>query len=93
MWIKKAVRFYEMAADMAYDQLFYDYVAYDAIGIGGYNDRDLKEMRETCDRLIQIYQNGIPGIAPSQEKVKYYTDYLKIIKRNGKRILRSVRSG
>lgn len=76
---KKAVRFYEMAAEMAYKEIDCDY--YEIDPRGSHHDRDLKAMEEICDRLIQIYQNGIPGVAPSQEKVKYYTDYFEEYKK------------
>lgn len=73
--IKKAVHFYEMAAEMAYVQLHRDYISSDAVGVNTYSkDEDLKMTQEIITKLIMTYRNGAPGIAPSTEKAEYYKD-------------------
>ena len=83
--MKKAVHFYEMAAEVAYETLHHDYLGYEAnglfangVGPWAYNrDRDLKLMQKIYDRLIEIYRDGVPGVSPSGEKVKYYQDFFE----------------
>lgn len=87
--MKKAVHFYEMAADVAYEALWHDYLSLEANGlfangVGPWaknRDRDLKQMQKICGRLIEIYRGGVPGVPPSEEKVKYYRDFFEKYKK------------
>lgn len=66
--MQKAVHFYEIAAEL-------EWIFIKENNWGGYGWKDPgKEMREICQRLIEIYQRGCPGVAASQDKVNYYTN-------------------
>lgn len=66
--MQKAVQFYEIGVEL-------EWIFIKKTNWVGYGLKDpWKEMRESCQRLIEIYQRGCPGVAASQDKVSYYTD-------------------